>query len=193
MRIKRSKEEGGGNPPPNFMKKGLTIIYIGDGKGKTTAAAGMAIRAAGTGMKVLYAQFVKGNWPSGERKILENLKNVEVKLLGLGFVGIIDDRKPFEEHKKAAQDGLKFIKSALKSKKYDLVIADEMISAIESKLLTVIDVITCVRTKPKNVHLCLTGHKRIKKLIDAADLVTEMKKIKHPYYKGILAQRGIDF
>ncbi|OGE81719.1 MAG: hypothetical protein A2720_02275 [Candidatus Doudnabacteria bacterium RIFCSPHIGHO2_01_FULL_46_24] len=176
-----------------MTKKGLTIIYIGNGKGKTSAAAGLAVRAAGTGMKVLYAQFVKGDWPSGERKILEKLPNVAVKLLGRGFVGILGDRKPISEHIAAAKAGLKFVKVALKSKKYDLVIADEAISAVESKLLTVEDVYSMLRSKPESVHLCLTGHKWIKKLIDAADLVTEMKMIKHPYYKGILAQRGIDY
>ena len=174
-------------------KKGLTIIYIGDGKGKTSAAAGLAIRAAGTGFRVLYAQFVKGDWPSGEREVLQSLKNVEVKLLGRGFVGILGDRKPLEEHVRAAKQGLEFVTKALKSKKYDLVIADEAISAIESGLLTVEDVERLIKAKPKQAHLCLTGHKRIKKLIDLADLVTEMKMIKHPYYQGILAQRGIDY
>src|SRR3989344_1246671 len=113
-----------------MSQKGLTIIYIGDGKGKTSAASGLAIRAAGTGFKVLYAQFVKGDWPSGERKILSELSNVDVKLLGRGFVGILGDRKPIEEHIQAAKEGLKFVTQALKSKKYDLVIADEAISAI---------------------------------------------------------------
>jgi cob(I)alamin adenosyltransferase len=174
-------------------KNGLTIIYIGDGKGKTSAAAGLAIRAAGTGMKVLYLQFVKGDWPSGERDILEKLPNVDVKVMGRGFVGILGDRKPLEEHVRAAQVALKFCIKALKSKKYDLVIADEAIAAIESKLISIDDVYKLIKSKPKSIHLCLTGHKRIKKLIDAADLVTEMKMIKHPYYKGILAQRGIDF
>src|SRR3989338_4363327 len=174
-------------------QKGLIIIYIGNGKGKTSAAAGLAVRAAGTGMRVLYAQFVKGDWPSGERKVLQNLPNVTVKLLGRGFVGILGDRKPLQEHVRAAQEGLKFVLKALKSKKYDLVIADEAISAIESKLLSIDDIFKIIKQKPDNIHLCLTGHKRIKKLIDAADLVTEMKMIKHPYYKGILAQRGIDY
>jgi cob(I)alamin adenosyltransferase len=174
-------------------KNGLTIIYIGDGKGKTSAAAGLAIRAAGTGFNVLYLQFVKGDWPSGEREILSKLKNVEVKLMGRGFVGILGDRKPIEEHVRAAKEAMKESIKALKSKKYDLVILDEAISAIESDLLTVEDVEKIIKSKPQQVHLCLTGHKRIKKLIDLADLVTEMKMIKHPYYKGILAQRGIDY
>ena len=176
-----------------MSKKGLTIIYIGDGKGKTSAAAGLAVRAAGTGFRVLYLQFVKGDWPSGEREILSKLKNVEVKLMGRGFVGILGDRKPIEEHIKAAKNAMKESIKALKSKKYDLVILDEAISAIESDLLTVDDVVKIIKSKPKEIHLCLTGHKRIKRLIDLADLVTEMRMIKHPYYQGILAQRGIDY
>lgn len=176
-----------------MTKQGLTIIYIGNGKGKTSAAAGLAVRAAGTGFRVLFLQFVKGDWPSGERKILSELKNVDVKLMGRGFVGILGDRKPIKEHIKAAQSAMKESIKALKSKKYDLVVLDEAISAIESKLLTVDDVFKIMKAKPNLTHLCLTGHKRIKKLIDAADLVTEMKMLKHPYYQGILAQRGIDF
>lgn len=175
------------------MGKGLTIIYIGNGKGKTSAAAGLAIRAAGTGLKVLYLQFVKGDWPSGEREILNELKNVDVKLMGRGFVGILGDRKPMGEHIKAAKQAMKESIKDLRSKKYGLVILDEAISAIESKLLTIDDVARIIRSKPAEIHLCITGHKRIKKLIDMADLVTEMKMIKHPYYQGILAQRGIDY
>ena len=175
-----------------MSKKGLTIVYIGDGKGKTSAAAGLACRAVGTGMKVLYLQFVKGDWPSGEREALARL-GVEVRLMGRGFVGILGDRKPIEEHIKAAKNAMKESIKALKSKKYDLVILDEALSAIESKLLTQADVLKIMDAKPAEIHLCMTGHKRFKKIIERADLVTEMKMIKHPYYQGILAQRGIDY
>src|SRR3990167_3142719 len=130
------------------MKNGLTIIYIGNGKGKTSAAAGLAIRAAGTGLRVLYLQFIKGDWPSGEREILSKLKNVEVKLMGRGFVGILGDRKPIAEHIKAAKLAMKESIKALKSRKYDLVILDEAISAIESNLLTVDDVAKIIKSKP---------------------------------------------
>ena len=174
------------------MSKGLTIVYIGDGKGKTSAAAGLACRAAGTGFKVLYLHFVKGDWPSGERESLAKL-GVEVKLMGRGFVGILGDRKPFDEHINAAKNAMKESIQALKSKKYDLVVLDEALSAIESKLLTEADILQIMKAKPASVHLCMTGHKRFKKIIEAADLVTEMKMIKHPYYKGTLAQRGIDY
>lgn len=171
----------------------MTIVYIGDGKGKTSAAAGLAIRAAGTGMKVLYLQFVKGDWPSGERDILSKLKNVEVKLMGRGFVGILGDRKPIGEHVRAAKSAMAEAIKSLKSKKYDLVILDEALSAVETKLLTQEDILKIMAAKPEEIHLCMTGHKRFKKIIEKADLVTEMKMIKHPYYQGILAQRGIDF
>lgn len=173
-------------------KKGLTIVYIGDGKGKTSAAAGLAVRAVGTGFKVLYLQFVKGDWPSGERESLAKL-GVEVRLMGRGFVGILGDRKPIEEHIKAARNAKKESIEALQSKNYDLVVLDEALSAVESDLLTEADILEIMEAKPETVHLCMTGHKRFKKIIEKADLVTEMKMIKHPYYEGILAQRGIDY
>lgn len=174
-------------------KKGLTIIYIGDGKGKTSAAAGLAIRAAGSGFKILFMQFVKGDRPSGERKVLEKLSNVEVKLMGLGFVGILDDSHERSEHVAAAQKALIGAREAIKSEKFNLVVLDEAISAAELGLVSQQDLLKLIKQKPDSVHLCLTGHKRFKKLIAAADLVTEMRMIKHPYYKGILAQRGIDY
>jgi cob(I)alamin adenosyltransferase len=176
----------------NNSTPGLTIVYIGDGKGKTSAAAGLACRAAGTGFKVLYLQFVKGDWPSGEREALAKL-GVEVKLMGRGFVGILGDRKDISEHIKAALEAkLESIRS-LQSKEYNLVVLDEALSAVESKLLTEEDILEIIDAKPEEIHLCLTGHKRWKKVIERADLVTEMRMIKHPYYAGITAQRGIDY
>jgi len=175
-----------------MAKKGLIIVYIGDGKGKTSAAAGLATRAAGTGFKVLYLQFVKGDWPSGERESLGKL-GVEVKLMGRGFVGILGDRKPLEEHIKAAQVAKAEAIKYLQSQEYNLVVLDEALSAIESKLLTEEDVLEIMEAKPEKVHLCMTGHKRFKKIIEKADLVTEMKVIKHPYEQGIQAQAGVEF
>src|SRR5262249_16988944 len=137
-------------------------------------------------------QFVKGDWPSGEREALAKL-GVEVKLMGLGFVGILGDRKKLDEHIAAAQKAKFASIDALQSKKYDLVVLDEALSAVESKLLTEEDILEILDKKPKEIHLCITGHKRWKKVIERADLVTEMKMIKHPYYQGITAQRGIDY
>ncbi len=113
--------------------------------------------------------------------------------MGRGFVGILGDRKPLEEHIKAAETAKAEAIEDLKSQKYDLVVLDEALSAVEAKVLKEEDILEIIKAKPESVHLCMTGHKRFKKIIEAADLVTEMKMIKHPYYKGILAQRGIDF
>ena len=175
------------------MKKGLIIIYIGDGKGKTSAAVGLAVRAAGSGIKVAYTQFAKGEWPSAENEVLRKIKNVEVNIFGKGFVKILGDKKPFSVHKKEALRAYGFAKKQIKSRKYDLVVLDEVISAAEQKLLTVKQVVDLIKAKPAAMHLCMTGHDKFHSLLKRADLVTEMKMIKHPYYKGILAQKGIDY
>lgn len=181
---------------------GLIIIYIGAGKGKTTAAVGLAVRAAGAGKKVLFTQFVKaskaaasGEWPlSSEIGILKTIPNITVEVLGKGFVGILGDQKKHEEHKAAAAEGLKFLRQKIEKGKYDVVIADELISALELGLLTVEEAKSLFKiSRKKLTALVLTGHNKYNELLEEADLVTEMKMIKHPYYKGRLAERGIDF
>lgn len=182
--------------------KGLVIIYIGDGKGKTSAAVGLAVRAAGAGKKVLFCQFVKareakesGEWPlSSEIHALKQIPNIAIEVLGKGFVGILGDQKAREEHSQAAREGLSWLKDQISAKKYDVVIADELISAVEVELLTVQeikDLIEFARDKVK--AFALTGHNKYTDLLDLADLVTEMKMLKHPYYEGRLAERGIDY
>src|SRR5438552_3841207 len=117
--------------------KGLAIIYIGDGKGKTTAAVGLAVRAAGAGKRVLFCQFVKaaeanqsGEWPlSSEIESLKSISNITVKVLGKGFVGILGDTKNREEHIEAAREGLNWLKSQIESKAFEVIIADELITA----------------------------------------------------------------
>ncbi len=173
---------------------GLTIVYTGDGKGKTTAALGMCVRAAGYGFKNCIVQFIKGSWKYGELDGLKQLKpEVEIYQMGKGFVGIIDDELPFEEHRKAAVKALEFAKGKMSSGKYNIIILDEINVAMKLGLLEVEDVLEFVNDKPENVHLVLTGRGAFSEIIDKADLVTEMKEIKHPYQKGILAQKGIDF
>ncbi len=180
----------------------MIIIYIGDGKGKTTAAVGLAVRAAGAGKRVLFCQFVKaaearesGEWPpSSEIKVLQSIPNIVVKVLGKGFVGILGDTKQKQEHAQAAAEGLKWLRGELESEKYDVVIADELISAIEVGLLTEAEVLQAAKAaSAKAEAFALTGHNKYNELIEEADLVTEMKMLKHPYYKGILAKKGIDF
>jgi cob(I)alamin adenosyltransferase len=179
---------------------GLILIYIGNGKGKTTAAVGLAVRAAGAGKKVLFTQFVKssnatnkGEWPeSSEISMLRNI-GVTVKIFGRGFVGILGDLKNKSEHVNAARKGLDWIKKEIIEKKYDTIVADELVSAIELGLLKTEEVRGLYDLKRNFKALALTGHKKYNDLVSKADLVTEMKMVKHPYYKGVIAQRGIDF
>lgn len=180
-------------PKGRHKKTGLLIYYYGDGKGKTTAAVGIAVRAAGYGMRVLFFQFMKGTWPSGERKTLSAIPGITVEAAGEGFVGILDDTKPRKVHIAAARRGLTRVKHLLTSGNYDVVICDEAVSAIETKLLTIRDVLSLVRMRPEQSTLVITGHTRYPALAQRADLMTEMRLVKHPYYKGILAQKGIDF
>lgn len=184
------------------MNQGLIIIYIGDGKGKTSAAVGLAVRAAGAGKKVLFTQFVKaatakrsGEWPlSSEIASLKQIKNITTRILGKGFVGILGDTKAHREHVLAAKQGLAFLNKQIKSRKFEVIIADELISAIESRLLTISKVKAVITLARQNtLAFALTGHKKYNDLLEQADVVTEMKMLRHPYYRGVLAQRGIDF
>lgn len=180
------------------LGRGMTVLYRGDGKGKTTAAVGVAVRARGYGWKVLFLQFSKSKqWPSGERAALTKL-GVDVRVMGLGFVGILDDRKPLEEHRAAARRALTAAKNLLVSGRYNLVVLDEVVSSLEQRLLKPSDLVALLKIrarhpKAKNVHLVLTGHDRFPAVEKFCDLITEMKMVKHPYYKGHLAVRGIDF
>lgn len=181
--------------------QGLVIVYIGNGKGKTTAAVGLAARAAGAGKKVLFVQFVKsakakapGEWPqSSEIAALKKFPRLKVKIFGKGFVGILGDNKLRLSHVTAAQKGLSWLKAEIRKNKYQAIIADEIISAIELKLLIADEVKELFRLRDNFEVLVMTGHKKYNKLISSADLVTEMKMVKHPYYKGLIAQRGIDY
>lgn len=174
-------------------KRGLTLYYFGNGKGKTTAAVGLAVRAAGWGWKVLFLQFFKSyQWPSGERTALERL-GIDVKVLGEGFVGIMGDRKPKAVHVRAAKRALDVAREAMRSDNYQLMVLDELVSCLEVGLLSVGEVIDLLKVKPLLLHLCLTGHKRYAKIEAVADVVSEMRMVKHPYYQGRLAQKGIDF
>ena len=173
---------------------GLVIVYTGNGKGKTTAALGMALRAVGYNMKVCMIQFIKGSWHYGEIDAIKRLNPVfELVLAGSGFVGIIDDNKDVDEHKKMAMYAMKISKEKIFSNNYDLVILDEINYAINLGLLDIQDVIDIIESKPKRLTIALTGNYAKEEIIDFADLVTEMKEIKHPFKSGIKAKRGIDF
>lgn len=174
--------------------KGLVVVYTGDGKGKTTAALGMCVRAVGYDWKVALIQFVKGSWKYGELKGIKRLEpNVELSIVGEGFVGIIDDNKEFEEHKKAAAEGIQLALDKIKSEDYQLVILDELNVAYDLGLVSKQQVEEILDARPEKGHLVITGRGAPDFLIERADLVTEMGEIKHPYQKGILAQKGIDW
>lgn len=174
-------------------KHGLVIIYTGEGKGKTTAALGLALRAAGYKKKVLIIQFGK-TWFSGE---LEGIKMLApyVKIIqgGLGFVKIFDDQSDIKDHKKMASQTYDLLYKEVIGGKWDVVIADEIVGAIAGKLLIQKQVIELIKHKPKNLDLILTGHHGKPSLFKYADLVTEMMPIKHPFEKGFLAKPGVDY
>ena len=180
-------------------RRGLTVVYTGPGKGKTTAALGMALRALGHGWRVLVIQFFKGDWPVvfGELEMAKRLApQFEVLQLGRGFVKHMGDAKPFEEHLAAAQEALRTAKARITSGAYDLIVLDEIIYAIDYagvQLLSVEDVLDLMAAKPPSLHLVLTGRSAPQALIDRADLVTEMREVKHPWQQKIPAQVGVDY
>ena len=173
---------------------GLLVVYTGNGKGKTTAALGMCVRAVGYGWKICIVQFVKGSWKYGELKGIKRLEpNVELNVVGEGFVGIIDDKKEFSEHQQAARKGLDLAREKIASKEFELVILDELNVALELGLVEREDVEALLEARSDKQHLVITGRDAADWLIEKADLVTEMTEIKHPFQQGILAQKGIDW
>ncbi len=248
------------------QSKGLTIIYVGDGKGKTTAAVGAAVRALGHGWEVLFMQFMKEEkWPSGERDLFRmieigggsadsknsrtpshpsslrsssqrdasllphslvrprsdtlparaptpfggivaeydgvdaedpmrlSLGAIHVEVVGEGFVGIMGDKKERETHKNAARMGLLRASELLLSGKYRLVILDEILSAVDEGLLSEQQILDLMAKKPEDVTLIMTGHKNYPNIFAKTDLVTEMKKVKHPFDEGFIAKKGVDY
>ena len=175
-------------------QKGLVIVYTGGGKGKTSAALGLVLRAVGYNHKVCMIQFVKGSWHYGELDSAKRLApEFEMITAGKGFVGILDDKSPREEHVKAANDTLVISREKIMSGKFDVVILDEINYAIQLELLKLDDVIDLIKSKPTDLDLVLTGNHAAKEVIELADLVTEMKEIKHPFKSGFKAKKGIDF
>ena len=175
-------------------KKGLTIVYTGKGKGKTTAALGIALRATGYNKKICMIQFIKGSWHYGEMNSSKRLEpEFEMVAVGKGFVGILDDKSPKEDHERIAQEAIKISNEKIQSGKYDIVILDEVNYAINLNLITLEEVLNLIKSKPSSLDLILTGNYAKKEIIDLADLVTEMKEIKHPFQEGKKAKKGIDF
>ena len=168
--------------------KGYVQVYTGDGKGKTTAALGLALRAVGAGLKVYIAQFVKGMEYS-ELNTISELQNITLKQYGRDcFI----DKGPEDEDIKAAQDGLKEAREMMCSGEYQVIILDEANIATYYNLFSVDDLLDFIRNKPTGVELVITGRRADPRVIEAADLVTEMKEIKHYYQNGVEAREGIE-
>lgn len=174
--------------------RGLVIINTGNGKGKTTAALGLALRAWGQDMRVLIIQFIKGNTTYGELEALKALPGERIKIVqvGEGFTRR-DTGVTRQQHEQAAQDGLKMAIDEEKSGNWNMVILDEISYAVKFDLLKEADVLQIIDNKPQQMHLVLTGRDAAPKVMEKADLITEMKEIKHPYKSGIKAQKGIEF
>lgn len=201
---------------PSSNRSGLVVCYIGNGKGKTTAAMGLAARASGAGLNVFILQFVKAQKPKNNEKLKpgewpvsseinyftaslklhstsSGLGRIDCEQVGAGFVGILGDQKERSVHEREALKGLGMAREVVQSGEYQVVILDEILSAVDLKLLTQDDVIHLLETKPDKVHIVLTGHKKYPKIFKYCDTVTEMKMVKHVYYEGGVAVRGLDF
>jgi cob(I)alamin adenosyltransferase len=177
-----------------MQEKGLVIVYTGKGKGKTTAALGIVLRAVGHGYKVGMIQFIKGEWYYGELTSSKRLEpEFEMIAAGKGFVGIIDDDHPIEEHQGAAKDAIALAKEKIASGIYDVMILDEVNYAAKLNLISEQDILDTIAARPEKTSLVLTGNYVPQSVIAVADLVTEMREIKHPYQKGVKAKKGIDF
>ncbi len=180
--------------PKEKSENGLIIVYTGDGKGKTTAALGMALRAVGRGWRILMIQFGKGAWHYAELESSQRLApEFEIVPMGIGFFKILDDVHTEAEHRAAAEKALAFAQEQINSGTYDMLILDEINGTIGAQLLSLDSILQMLDTKPRALTLVLTGRNAPQEMIERADLVTEMLEIKHPYQKGILAQKGIDY
>ncbi len=173
------------------LDRGLILVNTGDGKGKTTAALGVALRAVGTGWKVAVLQFLKGQWKTGELKASKRLEpDLVLKPMGKGFTW---DKDRLDEDIEAAREAWQEALKIINSGEYRLVILDEINYVLSYGFLSVDEVIEGLKNRPKHVNVILTGRNAPQEIIDLADTVTEMKKIKHIYDQGVLAQQGIDF
>jgi cob(I)alamin adenosyltransferase len=182
---------------------GQTLVFYGDGKGKTSAAFGVALRAVGRGWKVLMIQYTKmGEWPKGEPMgEIHGAKRLapdfEVISTGIGFVNLFGDPFSLDQHREAAQKGLELYRDRAASGEYDLIILDEALGAVSQGQWDLEQLLDLMRTRPPHLNLLITGHDDEKRFIDqvieAADLATEMKKVKHPFDEGRQARKGLDY
>jgi len=170
--------------------KGYIQVYTGNGKGKSTAALGLALRAAGAGKRVYFAQFVKGKTYSEIKAIRKYLPDITIKQFGRGCFIV---KAPTSEDIETARNGLDEVAKIIESGKYDLIVLDEATIAIYYGLFSVSELIGVLLTKPEGIEVVITGRYAPEELVAFADLVTEMKEVKHYYTKGVQARKGIEY
>jgi len=174
-----------------MSKKGLILIFTGHGKGKTTAALGMSVRAAGHGLKTCFIQFIKGSWKYGEMDALARFQEeIDFHIMGRGFTWKSED---LEKDTAAARKAWEKAKEVIQSGDYHTVVLDEFTYLLRYGMIDVEEVVDVLQRKPADLHICITGRDAVEELIELADLVTEMQPIKHSYQQGIKAQKGIEF
>jgi len=173
------------------LEKGLVQVYTGNGKGKSSAAFGLALRAIGRGLKVYIIQFIKGGFDYGELYIVDKLPNLTLKAFGRGR--FVTEKPPGKVDVELAEEALALSEQVVKSGEYDIVILDEINVALNLKLIRTEKAVELIKNKPKHVELVLTGRQAPNEIIEAADLVTEMREVKHPYNKGFQARKGIEY
>jgi cob(I)alamin adenosyltransferase len=189
-----------GTPPDKIdrlepkERRGLVVVITGNGKGKTTSALGMSLRACGHGMRVCFIQFMKGDIHAGEWDAIKKMNcDIELHATGKGFCGIQGNPYPWAEHRANAQDGLDLAREKMASGAFDLVVLDEINNALKLKLVDLEQVLEILQQKPPLMHLILTGRDAHPQVIELADTVSEVNEIKHAYRKGIDPQPGIDY
>ena len=172
------------------LEKGLVQVYTGNGKGKTSAAFGLALRAAGRGLKVYMIQFIKGGFDYGELYVVDKIPNLTLKAFGRGK--FITKKPADKEDVRLAEEAFQLAKKVIAGGEYDVVILDEVNVALDLKLISLEDVLQVIGSKPEHVELVLTGRNAPKEIIELADLVTEMREVKHPFSRGFPARKGIE-
>jgi cob(I)alamin adenosyltransferase len=185
------------DPELKKNRRGITLVFTGNGKGKTTAAMGLALRAAGNRMPVRVVQFIKGSWKTGERTAFTDwIPGVEIAAEGRGFTieSLRDPQITDAEHAEAGRNAWAIADAAVRGGDYRLVVLDEILGSITAGLVPLDEVVRLIREKPQDVHLVLTGRGAPPEIVEAADCVTEMREVKHHYRgAGIPAQRAIEF
>ena len=190
-KMRRKKEARDKIIATKTIEKGLLIVHTGKGKGKSTAAFGLAFRALGNGMKVAIVQFVKGKWQTGERAALDRFGDqVTVHTMGEGFTWETQDRA---RDIAAARAAWEKAKALVADDLHHMVVLDELNIVLRYDYLDVVEVLAALAARPPMKHVVVTGRNATEELIEAADLVTEMEQIKHPFRGGVKAQKGIEF